>query len=352
MNAPRAAILDELAWLVACDTRNPPRLITSDAPLFAKLRERLQGFAISLHDFNDGCLAFHAVRGAPSTLFNVHLDTVPDAQGWAHDPHTLVRAHDRAIGLGACDIKGAAACLLALADASDAPMAVVFTTDEEAGSSVAVRSFLDTKPTYDRVVIAEPTAARAVTAHRGIVSAEARFTGTSGHASKVGRSAVHAAAQWITDALAASWARDVRLNFGRIEGGLKSNMIAADCVVNVGMRPPPGEDPGQMLSALSAAGGDALASLDVRFSGPNLPRPGDAAAAAQRSAAQWARTCGVDLADPVDFWTEAALFSAAGYPAIVLGPGAIAQAHTVDEWVAYADLDAAFAAYNKMLRHG
>ncbi|HEX8778320.1 MAG TPA: M20/M25/M40 family metallo-hydrolase, partial [Rhodanobacter sp.] len=33
-------------------------------------------------------------------------------------------------------------------------------------------------------------------------------------------------------------------------------------------------------------------------------------------------------------WTEAALFSAAGYTAFVYGPGDIAQAHTADEWVA------------------
>jgi acetylornithine deacetylase len=36
----------------------------------------------------------------------------------------------------------------------------------------------------------------------------------------------------------------------------------------------------------------------------------------------------------VDFWTEAALFSAAGYTAFVYGPGDIAQAHSADEWVA------------------
>ena len=41
----------------------------------------------------------------------------------------------------------------------------------------------------------------------------------------------------------------------------------------------------------------------------------------------------------LDFWTEAALYQAAGIPAIVVGPGDIAQAHTADEFVTLADLD-------------
>ena len=40
----------------------------------------------------------------------------------------------------------------------------------------------------------------------------------------------------------------------------------------------------------------------------------------------------------MDFWTEAALFSAAGCTALVYGPGDIAQAHTADEWVALEQL--------------
>jgi acetylornithine deacetylase len=51
------------------------------------------------------------------------------------------------------------------------------------------------------------------------------------------------------------------------------------------------------------------------------------------------------MGPPVDFWTEAALFSAAGAVALVFGPGDIAQAHTAGEYVALADLVTAAAAY-------
>jgi acetylornithine deacetylase len=45
------------------------------------------------------------------------------------------------------------------------------------------------------------------------------------------------------------------------------------------------------------------------------------------------------VGNAVDFWTEAALFSAAGYTAFVYGPGDIAQAHSADEWVALDQLE-------------
>ena len=41
----------------------------------------------------------------------------------------------------------------------------------------------------------------------------------------------------------------------------------------------------------------------------------------------------------LDFWTEAALYQAAGMTAIVIGPGDIAQAHAADEYVTLSDLD-------------
>jgi acetylornithine deacetylase len=41
------------------------------------------------------------------------------------------------------------------------------------------------------------------------------------------------------------------------------------------------------------------------------------------------------------FGTEASFFQQAGIPALVCGPGSIAQAHQPNEWIALAELDAA-----------
>ena len=50
-----------------------------------------------------------------------------------------------------------------------------------------------------------------------------------------------------------------------------------------------------------------------------------------------AEELGLPIGNAVDFWTEASLFSAAGYTTMVYGPGDIAQAHTAD-WRSLFDL--------------
>ena len=52
----------------------------------------------------------------------------------------------------------------------------------------------------------------------------------------------------------------------------------------------------------------------------------------------------------LDFWTEAAMWSAHGANAIVIGPGDIAQAHGADEWVALDDLDWAIELFRAVMR--
>src|SRR4249920_496048 len=108
-------VLRHLQALVSFDTRNPPRAIGTGG-IFDYLRANLSGFQITLTDHGAGAVSLLAVRGAPKRVFNVHLDTVPDSPQWTADPLKLRVTSDRAIGLGACDIKGAAACLLAAAE--------------------------------------------------------------------------------------------------------------------------------------------------------------------------------------------------------------------------------------------
>ena len=47
----------------------------------------------------------------------------------------------------------------------------------------------------------------------------------------------------------------------------------------------------------------------------------------------------------LQFWTDGALLAAAGTPAVVCGPGDIAQAHSLDEWVTIAQLREAADVY-------
>ena len=69
-------VLRHLDALVSFDTRNPPRLIGTGG-IFDYLRVQLPGFRIDLIDHGDGAVSMLAVRGQPTRVFNVHIDTVP-----------------------------------------------------------------------------------------------------------------------------------------------------------------------------------------------------------------------------------------------------------------------------------
>lgn len=351
MTAPLEDILSVLIRLVAIDTTNPPREISADGPLFRLLYDVLPGFEIEVTDYGNGSIVFDAVRGAPDILFNVHLDTVPVAEGWEGDPFALGVGSGRATGLGACDIKGAAACLIALSRYSDAPMRLVLTTDEEAGNSTCIREFLKTPPSVQQAIIAEPTLGKAVLQHRGIFSAMMKFSGESGHSSGGGNSAVHNAARWIVSSLENPAAAENRLNVGRIEGGVKANMIAASAELLFGFRNVPGTDRKAIFEDQFDT--ELAGQTTVRFDGPALPNSSNGLSAeAQRKAKRWADGVGLPLGEPVDFFTEAAFFAEAGIPALVLGPGSIEQAHAANEWVSLEQLSEVYSLYERIIQHG
>lgn len=349
-----AAVLAHLDVLIRCDTQNPPRTIHPGDEIFTYITAQLgEGWQVDITDHGKGRVTYFAVRGKPKVLFNVHLDTVPAGEGWAHDPHQMTVIGDRAYGRGVCDIKGAAAALMTLAQVSDHPMALLFTTDEEGTEGCCVQRFCDHVPyeTFDLVVVAEPTMMQAVMGHRGYLSVEGNFHGISGHTSHQGAtkdSATHALTRWSAAALDMADdagdgpLKDNRFNIGRMEGGIKPNMVAADAMIRWSMRPAPGNDPDHLYQKMIAGSG---ADWQINFSAPSLPAAGQT----KDTAADMMRHCGIDIGDDVAFWTEASLFSNAAFPALVLGPGDIAQAHTIDEWVELAQLEKAFTAYRKIV---
>ncbi len=345
------AVLQHLEALVAFDTRNPPRRI-GPWGIFDYLRARLPDFECTLRDHGDGAVSLLAVRGAPKRVFNVHLDTVPASPEWSADPLRLRVQDDRAIGLGACDIKGAAAGLLAAAAVTSGDAAFLFSSDEEANDARCVPAFLAAHHGFCEAIVAEPTNCEAVLAHRGIASVALRFRGEAGHASGAAAleaSALHQAMRWGARALDLvegeahrrfGGLTGLRFNVGKVEGGIKANVIAPSVEVRFGFRPLPSHDIDELHARFGAcAAPGALERYEETFRGPPLPS-GDIAEAEERrlAARDLADALQLPVGNAVDFWTEASLFSRAGMTAIVYGPGDIAQAHSADEWVSLGQL--------------
>ncbi len=306
------------------------------------------GFDCSLDDLGEGCLQLLATRGSAGTLVNCHLDTVPPASGWMSNPHKLEIEDAHAIGLGACDIKGAAACILAAAGATQGDAAVLFTTDEEAGQSLCVRRFLDgehARSRFERAIVCEPTECHVVCEHRSLHSIEASFHGVSAHSSSgvaSTMSAVHNAIRWSAGALewSESTCGDSRISIGVIEGGRKPNMVAESATLRFGVRSRAGVSSEEMLQQLRALPYGSDIEWTSRFFGPSL-LPGDHVRVI-------AKILDVQCAPPVDFWTEAALFAEHGIPSVVFGPGSITWAHAAGERISLAQLDKATTSFRRL----
>jgi acetylornithine deacetylase len=237
-------------------------------------------------------------------------------------------------------------------------MALLFTSDEEGAGGCCVDNFLASGAAgqFEQVIVAEPTSCEAILGHRGYLSVKTRFHGVSGHSSEARTlqdSANHQMARWAAAALQAASGRKKHagdpgacFNIGLVEGGTKSNVIAGNAFVHWSARLRPGESNEEFLLAIQACTPPGSnVEWEVPFRGEPLPAAGKDESVSR----QFCETLGLPLGQPVDFWTEASIFSAADFPAIVLGPGHISQAHVTDEWVALEQLETAYRLYERVV---
>ena len=299
-----------------------------------------------------------AFYGTPRTVINVHLDTVPVNTGWTRDPFRAEVADGRLYGLGSADTKGAmAATLVALDAIKPRDVGILFSGDEENGSLV-MQSFLAQEPcarSIERVLVCEPTARRAGVRHRGVHTYRAHVQGQGGHSSRADQrpKPIVAMARLAValDELGRRYLdqgppdmRGLCMNVAAIGGGVAFNVIPDSATLTFSIRPPPGFDAATFERELGAC--VAAAGPDIAFA-PDLR----AEPFACRDQHLFETILGGRPAEfgPLDFWTEAALWSAAGVDAVVIGPGDIAQAHAPDEFVPLDDLQWAIDLFTHVL---
>jgi acetylornithine deacetylase len=294
--------------------------------------------------------------GARRTLLlEAHQDTVP-TDNMTIDPFGAKIEGGRLYGRGACDIKGGMAAMLAtfarlVHDKPAGALNVILacTVDEE-HTFLGVQRLVREGVRADLAVIAEPTQLQIVNAHKGIVRWHLETEGRSCHSSDPGKGinaiyrmahvlpAVEAFADWLRTSRQDPLLGSPTLSVGRIEGGTSVNTVPDRCRIEIDRRVIPGEDPLAAPDQLTAFLTKRLPPmLTITCSEPCLHAPALSPAGAENFVAELGRAIdavrGSHPVSAVPYCTDASTIAAAGIPAVVFGPGDIAQAHTCDEWV-------------------
>jgi len=291
-----------------------------------------------------------------------HTDVVPvDGQPWTSDPWTVTERDGRLYGRGVADMKAFVALALAHVDAARAadlkrPIILAFSYDEEVGCLGAphlIKAMGDL-PAPAAVIVGEPTLMRVVSGHKGISTFIVTVEGREAHSSQTqqGVSAVMEAlplmqlvadmgreAEAAADKSAPFMPPQATMTVGMVSGGTAVNILARRCEFVWDLRCPPDADPEIYAARFMAAAAEADARIKARApeGGVTVVRRSSTPAlrvSRDSEAEMLARAItGDNGMEAAAYAAEAGLFQRAGLPAVICGPGSIAQAHQPDEWI-------------------
>lgn len=319
---------------------------------------------------------------AGGVVLSGHTDTVPvDGQDWSSDPFRATHRDGRIHGRGTADMKGFIAIALAwaprfLAAQDRLPLHLALTYDEETtflGVRGLVADLAERGIRPAGCIIGEPTDMQAIVAHKGKRDLCCRVRGRESHSALTpqGVNAIEYAARLIAyvrgvaDRLAREELRDARfavpystLQTGLVHGGIAVNVVPRDCEFTFEMRNLPSMSHDalereiveyaqrELVPEMRRVADDAGIAFERGMDVPAFGIAPDAPLV--RWAQQLARTAHLGTG-AVGFGTEASIFSQAGIPTVVLGPGSIEQAHKPDEYISYAQVAACEAFFARMI---
>jgi succinyl-diaminopimelate desuccinylase len=338
----------------------------ADVAVFVDGLLRAEGLGCELVEVEPGrpnvIARLPGVAPGPSLMLNAHLDTVP---GYGMPDAYVPRWRDgRLWGRGAADMKGALACMIGALRALRGSgrrlageVVLAGVVGEESGSQGTLH-LVGGGAHADFAIVGEPTRMRIARAHKGGMWAEVRFEGRAAHGSvpELGVNAVEHAARFVTavetrlrprlDQRTHPLLGRATVNTGVIRGGDRPPTVPAWCSVQLDRRWLPGEVHAEVLEEFRDLLRELQAELpDLRWTVNEMPGtatfvhwwldcPEDASGLPElRAAVEYAQGRTAELVG-VQFWTDAALLAHQGAtPAVVCGPGDIAQAHGHEEWI-------------------
>jgi len=305
---------------------------------------------------------------AGGIVLSGHTDVVPvDGQPWSTPPFQATLAGDRLYGRGVTDMKSFTAIGLAfvpelLRRRLKRPLHFALSYDEEVGC-VGVRGLIadivaqGIKPAG--CIVGEPSGMQPVVAHKGKRSYRCRVRGHEAHSSltPLGVNAVQIAGELLTflgqmarrfrDRGGFDAAYDVpftTVHVGLIRGGTALNIVPRDCHFDFEFRHLPFDDPDILLAEVKRFAATLLPEMHAVDPATHIEfdhlatLPGFDTHGGTEIAELGKLCAGAHEFGKVSFGSEAGLFYNADVPAIICGPGHIAQAHQPNEWVALEQL--------------
>lgn len=342
----------------------------SNRPLIDHMAAFLRGHGIEPVILPDGTgekanlIARIGPADRPGIVLSGHTDVVPARErGWTAPAFDLTEREGRLYGRGSCDMKGFAACVMAMVPQLAArdlarPVWLCFSHDEEVGclGAPAIARWLAARDVPPMLaVIGEPTEMKLVTGQKGKIAMRCHVRGTSGHSSFAPDhvNAIDHAAQ-IVGMIAARgreiaadgpFDRDFTVPFSTmlatmISGGVATNVTPDYCSFTFEIRSLPDHDARAELDGLKArVQRETVPAMQRQAPETGVefeeifayPAMGDGTGSAGFA---FVHDIMPEWAGKVSYGSEGGVFETVGaIPSVIVGPGSIRQAHKPDEFV-------------------
>lgn len=317
----------------------------------------------------------------PPLVFLAHMDTVPVGDDWSVEPLAAERRNGRIYGRGSADMKsGLAVVLTILRELSDSDRSLagdvwlVATVDEEGpemkGAVALTEAGILPDPCY--VLAPEPTGLNLRIAQMGVMWYRVRTSGRMAHAGRapLGIDANHAMAEIITDVktTVANLSEEhpilgrPAVTVGRIDGGVKTNVVPASCQAELDLRivPPLGcADANELIDktvqqAVQRVEGASASVENMGLQRPPVEAPADSPLilGIQRAFQNvTGHEIGIGGADGHEAYTDASIMSVLtrNPHCTVFGPGSTDVAHTADEYVEVEDISLSYEVLRRLI---
>lgn len=364
-----ALTLEIFEALMAQDTINPPGNEKRGALCLKEIFDR-EGIPCEVQDLGDNRANFIASFGEGDKIleYSGHLDVVPCVGDWQHTAIGTTEEGDLIYGRGACDMKGGVAvmCSAAISMFRDktplnGQIRLTFVADEE-DANLGMHAFLDSHKAATYTILGEPTDLHVAIAHRGVGRYYIDLLGHACHAAlrSTEETAVAKAARAVMaiedlNKQLESMTHDVlpspSIVVTMVQGYEKDNVVPGKVRLLVDFRVLPGmTEPQTRKLVQDALDAHGIVGFELT---KHFFMPGGEVAQAHpfvSACVEQAEKLNERKEAPQAFGAscEQCFLVEAGSATVIIGPGSLDQAHTVDEFVEKAQLLRAAKLYREI----